>query len=84
MYSLEYKFSILFYGVDFSCKLGVRHLLAVMVFFGFFNDYTLRTNLSIALVAMVNNTDMNPKVLQNSTKCTDVIIQEEETSNQVI
>lgn len=66
----------------FSCKLGVRHLLAVMVFLGFFNDYTLRTNLSIALVAMVNNTDMNPKVLQNSTKCTDVIIQEEETANQ--
>lgn len=35
---------------------GKRHLLAVLAFLGFFNVYCLRVNLSVALVAMVNNT----------------------------
>ncbi|XP_035828102.1 sialin [Aplysia californica] len=39
-------------GGFFSC----RHILALMAFFGFVNVYALRVNLSVALVAMVNNT----------------------------
>ena len=33
-----------------------RHVLVVMGFFAFFNCYTLRVNLSVAIVAMVNTT----------------------------
>jgi len=41
------------YIVDF---LSCRHVLAAMGFFAFFNCYTLRINLSVAIVAMVNST----------------------------
>jgi len=41
------------YAVGFpSC----RHVLAAMGFFAFFNCYTLRYNLSVAIVVMVNST----------------------------
>ncbi|XP_064103173.1 putative inorganic phosphate cotransporter [Macrobrachium nipponense] len=36
--------------------LGKRHLLAFMGFLGFANVYAMRVNLSVAIVAMVNNT----------------------------
>ncbi len=32
-----------------------RYLIAIMAFFGFFNIYSLRVNLSIAIVAMTEN-----------------------------
>ena len=34
--------------------LGSRHLMAVLLFFGFFVSYALRINISVAIVAMVN------------------------------
>jgi hypothetical protein len=33
-----------------------RYILSCLAFFGFFNVYALRVNLSVALVAMVNQT----------------------------
>ena len=36
--------------------MGKRQLLALMGFFGFANVYAMRVNLSVAIVAMVNNT----------------------------
>ncbi|XP_042865549.1 putative inorganic phosphate cotransporter [Penaeus japonicus] len=35
---------------------GARHVLALMGFLGFANVYAMRVNLSVAIVAMVNNT----------------------------
>ncbi|XP_069162723.1 sialin isoform X3 [Procambarus clarkii] len=35
---------------------GARHILALMGFVGFANVYAMRVNLSVAIVAMVNNT----------------------------
>ena len=37
---------------------GYRHLVAFMAFLGFFNVYCLRVNLSVAMVAMVNSSDV--------------------------
>ena len=37
--------------------LAARHSLAILGFFGFFNVYMMRVNLSVAIVAMANNTD---------------------------
>ncbi|XP_066152459.1 sialin-like [Euwallacea fornicatus] len=41
-----------------------RYIVALMAFFGFFNAYTLRGNLSIAIVAMTSN---GSKTLENGT-----------------
>ena len=43
--------ALLFVGFP-SC----RHVMTFMAFLGFFNVYALRVNLSVALVAMVNQT----------------------------
>ena len=40
-----------------------------MAFLGFFNVYCLRVNLSVALVAMVNNTDTG-KNISDAETCT--------------
>ncbi|XP_041361846.1 sialin-like [Gigantopelta aegis] len=45
-----------------------RHVLTIWAFLGFFNVYCLRVNLSVALVAMVNNTDSSKNDSQ-STEC---------------
>ncbi len=37
-------------------KFGYRHVFALLGFFGFLNVYAMRVNLSVAIVAMVNNT----------------------------
>ena len=56
-----------------------------MVFFGFFVDFGLRTNLNVALVAMVNYTEKIPKILQNNSECTDEVFTQtkERTFHQV-
>ena len=35
---------------------GARHTFAFLAFLGFLNVYAMRVNLSVAIVAMVNNT----------------------------
>jgi len=60
--------------------LGVRHLVILMGFLGFANVYAMRVNLSVAIVAMVNNTaipkenttvtDSCPNLEHNSTNPT--------------
>ncbi|XP_076803041.1 sialin-like isoform X1 [Clavelina lepadiformis] len=40
-----------------GCYVKARYVLAFMGFLGMFNVYSLRTNLSVAIVAMVNSTD---------------------------
>ena len=45
----------LWYG-DLFPIMPARYMLAVMSFLGFFNVYALRVNLSMAIVAMVNET----------------------------
>ena len=42
-----------------------RYLVALLSFFGFLNVYSLRVNLSVALVAMVSN---RTKLHENGTK----------------
>ena len=45
---------LIFFFTEFpSC----RHVISFMSFLGFFNVYALRVNLSVALVAMVNQTE---------------------------
>ncbi|XP_060064477.1 sialin-like [Ylistrum balloti] len=36
---------------------GARHTLSILAFFGCFNSYAMRFNLSVAMVAMANHTD---------------------------
>jgi hypothetical protein len=43
-------------GQDNSRCISCRHILAFIAFLGFINVYCLRVNLSVALVAMVNQT----------------------------
>lgn len=43
-------------GQDSSRCISCRHILAFIAFLGFINVYCLRVNLSVALVAMVNQT----------------------------
>ncbi|XP_041361021.1 LOW QUALITY PROTEIN: uncharacterized protein LOC121377181 [Gigantopelta aegis] len=56
----------------YSCvcypRIKKRHVLTIWAFLGFFNVYCLRVNLSVALVAMVNNTDSSTNDTQN-TEC---------------
>ncbi|XP_014279058.1 putative inorganic phosphate cotransporter isoform X2 [Halyomorpha halys] len=40
---------------------GTRHFVTLMLFFGMANAYTMRTNMSVAIVAMVNHTAL-PKL----------------------
>lgn len=39
-----------------SEKFGARHFLTFMLFLGMANAYVMRTNMSVAIVAMVNHT----------------------------
>ena len=44
--------------------LGSRHLMAVLLFFGFFVSYALRINISVAIVAMVNQSKCRVPLVQ--------------------
>ncbi|XP_076362082.1 sialin-like isoform X2 [Tachypleus tridentatus] len=50
------------YEQKFSGNIPTRHVLTILGFLGFFVIYSLRVNLSVALVAMVNNTAMQTNV----------------------
>lgn len=40
-------------------KLGTRHFVTFMLFLGMANAYVMRTNMSVAIVAMVNHTALD-------------------------
>lgn len=39
-------------------KFGTRHVVTFMLFLGMANAYVMRTNMSVAIVAMVNHTEI--------------------------
>lgn len=45
---------------DTNQCLKSRHILGILGFFGFANVYAMRVNLSVAIVAMVNSTGLQP------------------------
>lgn len=56
-----YFLDIRLVNVNFSIffvtdKLGTRHFVTFMLFLGMANAYVMRTNMSVAIVAMVNHT----------------------------
>nr|XP_039254795.1 sialin-like [Styela clava] len=69
-----------------GCYLKSRHSMAIMLFFATFNVYSLRTNLSVAIVAMVNSTSSSTEDSENgSDVCPDKGVSEidENTNNGI-
>ncbi|XP_023326905.1 putative inorganic phosphate cotransporter [Eurytemora carolleeae] len=50
-------------------KYGTRHVLVLMGLLGFANVYCMRVNLSVAIVAMVNNTAIHHQQDHSSNEC---------------
>ncbi|XP_039258886.2 sialin-like [Styela clava] len=46
-------------NTSIGCYIKARHIIVLMSFIAKFNSYSMRTNLSVAVVAMVNQTDEN-------------------------
>lgn len=49
-------FSFFFGFFSFAEMFGTRHFVTFMLFLGMANAYVMRTNMSVAIVAMVNHT----------------------------
>ncbi|XP_055943223.1 sialin-like [Argiope bruennichi] len=57
-----------------GCYIPKRFIVAFLGFFGLVNVYALRVNLSVAMVAMVNNTEKITNVFNNSRdECPDLM-----------
>ncbi|CAO1419936.1 unnamed protein product [Diamesa tonsa] len=52
-------------------KFGTRHYVTFMLFLGMANAYIMRTNMSVAIVAMVNHTALHSKVMLVDDECPD-------------
>lgn len=52
-------------------RFGKRHMVTFMIFLGMANAYIMRTNMSVAIVAMVNHTAIksNDEVIEIEDKC---------------
>uniref|UniRef100_A0A1B0EX30 Putative inorganic phosphate cotransporter n=1 Tax=Lutzomyia longipalpis TaxID=7200 RepID=A0A1B0EX30_LUTLO len=51
--------------------LGTRHFVTFMLFLGMANAYVMRTNMSVAIVAMVNHTALDAEVEELDDECPD-------------
>ncbi|XP_030023831.1 putative inorganic phosphate cotransporter isoform X1 [Manduca sexta] len=56
----------------YSGGLGTRHWVTFMLFLGMANAYIMRTNMSVAIVAMVNHTALPVVAEATDTECGDV------------
>ncbi|KYN19927.1 Putative inorganic phosphate cotransporter [Trachymyrmex cornetzi] len=55
-------------------RFGKRHMVTFMIFLGMANAYIMRTNMSVAIVAMVNHTAIksNDEVIEIEDKCGEI------------
>lgn len=60
--------------------LGTRHFVTFMLFLGMANAYVMRTNMSVAIVAMVNHTALPVISEATDTECGVVISNETSVS----
>lgn len=69
----------------FSALTGKRHMVTFMIFLGMANAYIMRTNMSVAIVAMVNHTSIqdSEKVEKVVNECGDLITNETEAAQRV-
>lgn len=49
--------------------MGQRHLVTFLLFLGMANAYVMRTNMSVAIVAMVNQTALPRDKTENDDEC---------------
>ena len=52
---------------NIKCYIPARYVYAIMGFFAHFNMYVLRNNINVAIVEMVNATEVQGMVVQNGT-----------------
>lgn len=52
-------------------KFGTRHYIVFMLFLGMANAYVMRTNMSVAIVAMVNQTAIDKDAEEFDDECPD-------------
>lgn len=50
------KFNVILFFFVSAAWIGSRHVVTFMLFLGMANAYIMRTNMSVAIVAMVNQT----------------------------
>jgi hypothetical protein len=62
--AFELKFLFFYFNFAAPSGLGTRHYVTFMLFLGMANAYIMRTNMSVAIVAMVNHTAIhtNPEI----------------------
>lgn len=51
---------------------GTRHVVTFMLFLGMANAYIMRTNMSVAIVAMVNHTAITESYIEYTNECETV------------
>lgn len=77
----------IFFPFFFAARLGKRHLVTFMIFLGMANAYVMRTNMSVAIVAMVNHTAIKRTeeivIVERANECGERITNETEAAQRV-
>lgn len=66
---LQFNFFFHFVFILSTGGLGTRHWVTFMLFLGMANAYIMRTNMSVAIVAMVNHTALTVIAEEIDTEC---------------
>jgi len=76
---------IMLFYVFLTVRFGKRHIVTFMIFLGMANAYIMRTNMSVAIVAMVNHTAIknNDEVIEVEDKCGKELINETNAADYV-